>query len=117
RRCGCLARPGCSPSNTMCSHWSPPGSAPEGWGELPTSPGSFRVYTVVVVSRTTDSAEDKQAFTPPLELFPFESRWFDTNGIRVHYVDEGGGMPTLMCHGNPAWGFMYRHAIRGLRDR
>ena len=69
------------------------------------------------MSTINESAADNQAFTPSLDLFPFESRWFDTNGIRVHYVDEGGGMPILMCHGNPAWSFMYRHAIRGLRDR
>ena len=40
------------------------------------------------------------AFTPSPELFPFQSRWFDANGIRVHYVDEGAGRPILMCHGN-----------------
>jgi hypothetical protein len=28
-------------------------------------------------------------FTPSPELYPFQSRWFETDGIRVHYVDEG----------------------------
>ncbi len=57
------------------------------------------------------------AFTPSPELFPFQSRWFDANGIRVHYVDEGAGQPILMCHGNPTWSFLYRKLILRLRDR
>jgi haloalkane dehalogenase len=57
------------------------------------------------------------AFTPSRELFPFESRWFETGGLRVHYVDEGTGRPMLMCHGNPTWSFLYRKVITRLRDR
>ena len=56
-------------------------------------------------------------FTPSPELYPFESRWFDAGAGRVHYLDEGGGRPILMCHGNPTWSFLYRHLIRALRDR
>ena len=57
-------------------------------------------------------------FTPSAELYPFESKWFDsTLGGRVHYVDEGEGQPILMCHGNPTWSFLYRNVIRRLRDR
>jgi len=57
------------------------------------------------------------AFTPSPELFPFQSRWFETDGIRVHYVEEGAGQPILMCHGNPTWSFLYRKVIVRLRDR
>jgi haloalkane dehalogenase len=49
--------------------------------------------------------------------FPFESRFVDVLGARVHYVDEGRGPILLMLHGNPAWGFLFRHLIRLLRDR
>jgi haloalkane dehalogenase len=56
-------------------------------------------------------------FTPSRELYPFESRWFESSKGRVHYVDEGAGRPILMCHGNPTWSFLYRHVIRSLRDR
>jgi haloalkane dehalogenase len=55
--------------------------------------------------------------TPSAELYPFESRWLDRPGGRVHYVDEGTGRPILMLHGNPTWSFLYRHVIRLLRDR
>ena len=51
------------------------------------------------------------------ELYPFESRYFDIDGVRMHYVDEGDGPPVLMLHGNPTWSFHYREFIKSLRDR
>lgn len=56
-------------------------------------------------------------FTPSPALFPFQSRWLETDGIRVHYVDEGAGRPILMCHGNPTWSFLYRKLIGRLRGQ
>jgi haloalkane dehalogenase len=53
----------------------------------------------------------------PQDLYPFESRWADVAGARVHYVDEGSGPPLLLLHGNPTWSFLYREIIKGLRDR
>jgi haloalkane dehalogenase len=54
-------------------------------------------------------------FVPDPTLYPFESRWFDGAGPRVHYVDEGGGTAVLMFHGNPTWSFLYRNVIKQLR--
>lgn len=51
----------------------------------------------------------------PVELFPFTSRWLETGGARLHYVDEGSGPVLLMVPGTPMWSFMYRRAIRELR--
>jgi haloalkane dehalogenase len=56
-------------------------------------------------------------FVPDRALYPFESRWLDTSGGRMHYVDEGAGPPILLCHGNPTWSFLYRHLIRALSGR
>jgi haloalkane dehalogenase len=56
-------------------------------------------------------------FTPSPELYPFESRYFDSSAGAVHYVDEGQGPPILLLHGNPTWSFLYRNVIGGLRDR
>lgn len=51
------------------------------------------------------------------ELFPFESRFVDVDGARLHYIDEGSG-PVLLClHGNPTWSFLYRHIVTALRDQ
>jgi haloalkane dehalogenase len=38
------------------------------------------------------------------EIYPFESRWMDVQGYKMHYLDEGerSGMPTMvLLHGNP----------------
>ena len=51
------------------------------------------------------------------DMYPFESRWFaGAPGHRMHYVDEGEGEPIVFVHGNPAWSFEFRHAIRELRS-
>ncbi|HXL78590.1 MAG TPA: alpha/beta fold hydrolase [Candidatus Eisenbacteria bacterium] len=56
-------------------------------------------------------------FTPDKVLFPFQSRWFDGAGPRVHYIDEGAGRPVVMFHGNPTWSFLYRKVIQQLSGR
>src|SRR5215210_7811331 len=56
-------------------------------------------------------------FSPAPDLYPFQSRFFDSSTGRLHYIDEGSGQPILMCHGNPTWSFLYRNIIRSLRDR
>ena len=49
--------------------------------------------------------------------FPFESRFVEIGGARLHYVDEGAGPILVMLHGNPTWSFVYRHLIKALRNR
>jgi pimeloyl-ACP methyl ester carboxylesterase len=45
--------------------------------------------------------------------WPFEPHWLDTVEGRMHYIDEGprDGRPVVMLHGNPTWGYLYRHFI------
>jgi len=49
------------------------------------------------------------------EEYPFADHWYERNGTAMHYVDEGEGIPIVMCHGNPTWSFLYRHIIKALR--
>ncbi len=51
------------------------------------------------------------------ELYPFESRFAEIGGHRMHYVDEGSGEPVVFVHGNPTWSFQFRNLVLGLRDR
>ena len=48
--------------------------------------------------------------------WPFEPQWLFTDGIRIHYVDEGprDGEPVVMLHGNPTWAYLYRRFIAAL---
>jgi haloalkane dehalogenase len=52
----------------------------------------------------------------PSAQYPFDSRYVDVGGNRVHYIDEGSGPIILFLHGNPTWSFLYRHIVTGLRD-
>lgn len=56
----------------------------------------------------------------PPELYPFESRFLDLDGLRLHYLDEGpcgapGADPVVMLHGNPTWSFYFRNLVLALR--
>jgi haloalkane dehalogenase len=46
--------------------------------------------------------------------FPFEPHYLEQEGLRMHYVDAGGGDPVLLLHGEPTWSFLYRKVIPGL---
>jgi pimeloyl-ACP methyl ester carboxylesterase len=43
--------------------------------------------------------------------WPYRRRYANVNGWRMHYIDEGEGDPVVLLHGNPTWGFLYRHMI------
>lgn len=43
--------------------------------------------------------------------FPFDPRYVEIGGLRVHYVDEGQGEVILCLHGEPTWSFLYRKMI------
>jgi pimeloyl-ACP methyl ester carboxylesterase len=46
--------------------------------------------------------------------YPFPSHYFDLDGLRYHYVDEGSGPTLLLVHGNPTWSFAWRNLIKAL---
>ncbi len=33
--------------------------------------------------------------------WPYAPRFANVNGWRMHYIDEGGGDPVVLLHGNP----------------
>ncbi|HEU0335809.1 MAG TPA: haloalkane dehalogenase [Gaiellaceae bacterium] len=43
--------------------------------------------------------------------WPYEPRYREVGGVRMHYVDEGTGDPILLLHGEPTWGYLYRKLI------
>ncbi len=43
--------------------------------------------------------------------FPFESRYVEVLGSRMHYVEEGEGEPILFLHGNPTSSYLWRNVI------
>ncbi len=63
------------------------------------------------VDLTEDKTPYQVAFTPNPDLYPFQSRWFESSVGPIHYIDEGSGRPLLLMHGNPDWSFLYRKMI------
>jgi pimeloyl-ACP methyl ester carboxylesterase len=45
-----------------------------------------------------------------------QHKFVTTNGIRMHYVDQGIGPVVVMCHGWPESWYSYRHQIRALSE-
>jgi len=43
--------------------------------------------------------------------WPFAPCFMAAAGFRQHYIDEGGGRPVVMLHGQPTWGYLYRRFI------
>ena len=79
--------------------------------ELEPSTGSCRT------EHLPDAASSLRPDWVSDDMYPFESRFFATaSGHRMHFVDEGTGEPIVFVHGNPAWSFEFRHAIRELRS-
>ena len=43
--------------------------------------------------------------------FPFESKFVEVQGSKMHYVEEGAGDPVLFLHGDPTWSYLWRNVI------
>jgi haloalkane dehalogenase len=49
-----------------------------------------------------------------LDGYPYEPRYTQVDGLRMHHIDEGSG-PTVLCfHGEPDWSYLYRHMLDAL---
>jgi pimeloyl-ACP methyl ester carboxylesterase len=49
--------------------------------------------------------------------YPFQSNYFEINGQKLHYIDEGKGETILFIHGTPSWSFDFRNSIKALQDQ
>ena len=43
--------------------------------------------------------------------FPFQSKFVEVHGSKMHYVEEGAGDPVLFLHGNPTSSYLWRNVI------
>jgi len=56
--------------------------------------------------------------TQPISAdFPFESKYLDVHGSKMHYIDEGEGDPILFLHGNPTSSYLWRNVIPHLSSK
>ncbi len=73
---------------------------------------------------STAALESPAPLIPADETFdgtwPFAPRYFEGNGFRQHYVDEGPrdtGETFVLVHGEPTWGYLWRAVIPRLVRR
>lgn len=48
------------------------------------------------------------------QTWPYTAKYSYTNGFAQHYIDEGTGEILLFLHGEPTWGYLFRHQIKTL---
>ncbi len=51
------------------------------------------------------------------QLYPFQSRFVEIDGNRIHYIHEGSGPILFFLHPSIGWSFMYADIIKELRRR
>ena len=49
--------------------------------------------------------------------FPFESKYLNVKGSKMHYIDVGEGDPILFLHGNPTSNYLWRNVIPHLEGQ
>jgi haloalkane dehalogenase len=49
--------------------------------------------------------------------YPWPPNYFEWEGLRLHYLDEGSGDPILLLHGEPDWSYLYRKMLPALAGR
>ncbi len=51
------------------------------------------------------------------QLYPFQGRFVEIDGNRIHYIDEGSGPIVFFLHPGIGWSFIYRDSIKDLRSQ
>ena len=76
---------------------------------------SLLVLAAISTSITAPLARARQPAPPPEASisaeFPYESRYVEVLGSKLHYIDEGEGDPILFLHGNPTSSYLWRNVI------
>jgi haloalkane dehalogenase len=56
---------------------------------------------------------------PPLpdfiaRAYPLERYRVEVGGLGIHVAERGAGLPVVLVHGNPTWGFLWRRVVERL---
>ena len=50
------------------------------------------------------------------DTWPYSARYSSAPGFAMHYIDVGRGEILLFLHGEPTWGYLFRHQIAALKE-
>jgi haloalkane dehalogenase len=64
----------------------------------------------------TDAVRTPDELLDGLPGFPWAPHYREVDGLRLAHVDEGDGVPIVMWHGEPTWGYLWRKVAAVLLD-
>ncbi|SIT11772.1 haloalkane dehalogenase [Zobellia uliginosa] len=74
----------------------------------------YNIQADPVLANADPLNKKQRPFVVDKEEYPFKSHWYERNGVSMHYVDEGTGIPIVLTHGNPDWSFLNRNIIKDM---
>ena len=72
---------------------------------------AFTVATIKADQELIGPSQDYRAGVLSAE-FPYESRYIEVLGSKMHYIDQGQGDVFLFLHGNPTSSYLWRNVMR-----
>ena len=72
---------------------------------------TFAVTTVKADQGASGPTQDYRAGVLSAE-FPYESKYIEILGSKMHYIDQGQGDVFLFLHGNPTSSYLWRNVMR-----
>ncbi len=72
--------------------------------------------TTATVQETTKPAAVK-GYETFNNTWPYKAQYSTAPGFAMHYIDEGKGETLLFLHGEPTWGYLFRHQIAALKNK
>jgi len=94
-----------------------------GWGTMLKDVGMMDLHREKMMDKHSekmmkdkDMMKQKETSLEISAEFPFESKYVEVLGSKMHYIDEGEGDPILFLHGNPTSSYLWRNVIPYVSD-
>ncbi len=85
------------------------------------SPAGQNAQPTMALAAAKSTQTSKPAAVKASETFngtwPYEAHYSKAPGFAMHYIDEGKGETLLFLHGEPTWGYLFRHQIAALKEK
>lgn len=73
---------------------------------------SLAICTVASAQSASELIAKQSSKSKQSADFPFESKYLEVLGSKMHYIDEGRGDVFLFLHGNPTSSYLWRNVMR-----
>ena len=85
---------------------------------IQTNTSSIQVDTASIQTDSTSIQINNSSGEIAFEGFPYSSNFLElSNGLDIHYLDEGNGDPIILLHGVPTSSYLWRDIVPELAER